>query len=176
VPFLNVDWAKAFLPDESPVELIARGTVLYLAIFLLLRFGPRRQTGTLSRTDLLVIVLIADAAQNGMAGTYASVADGVILVSTIVFWSSAVDQLAYRFPILEPIVHPPPEPVIENGRLNRRTMRAEMITPEELMSQLRLQGIEDMAVVKRAFIEGNGELSVVRVDDEPTPKRERRVA
>jgi len=173
---MPIDLAKILLPDESPIELVLRGSILYLAIFLLLRFGPRRETGTLSRADLLVIVLIADAAQNGMAGNYMSVADGVILVATIVFWSTFIDWLGYHVRAFERFVHPPPEPIIENGRLNRRNMRAELITMDELMTQLRLQGIEEVGQVRRAFIEGNGELSVVRADEAPTPKRERRVA
>lgn len=173
---MQIDWQRILLPDEPPLELVVRGTLLYLAIFALLRFGPRRQTGTLSRTDLLVIVLIADAAQNGMAGEYLAVVDGIVLVATIVFWSSLVDWLGYHVPALEPLVHPPPQPIIENGRLNRRNLRAELITIEELMSQLRLQGIEDVADVKRAFVEGNGEISIVRADGQPSAKQERRVA
>jgi uncharacterized membrane protein YcaP (DUF421 family) len=173
---MDVDLAKVLLPDEPLLELILRGTLLYLAIFLLLRFGPRRQTGTVSRTDLLVIVLIADAAQNGMAGQYMAVSDGIVLVATIVFWSSAIDWLAFHVRAFEPLVHPPPEPIIEDGKLNRRNLRAELITMDELMTQLRLQGIEEIEQVKRAFIEGNGELSIVRSDDQASPKRERRVA
>lgn len=173
---MEIDFAKLLLPDEPPLEIIVRGTLLYVAIFVLLRFGPRRQTGTISRTDLLVIVLIADAAQNGMAGQYMAVADGIILVATIVFWSSAIDWLAYHVRAFEPIVHPPPEPIIVDGRLNRRNMRAELITMDELMTQLRLQGIEDVGDVKRAFVEGNGELSILRRDEETSQRRERRVA
>lgn len=171
-----VDIAKILLPDESPLELVIRGTILYLAIFVLLRFGPRRQTGTVSRADLLVIVLIADAAQNGMAGQYLAVGDGVLLVATIVFWSSAMDWLAFHVRAVEWIVHPPPEPIIEDGRINKRNMRSELITMDELMTQLRLQGIEDVSQVRRAAVEGNGELTIVRVDDQATAKRERRVA
>jgi uncharacterized membrane protein YcaP (DUF421 family) len=48
-------------------------------------------------TDLLVIVLIADAAQNGMAGEYRSLTDGLLLVATIVAWSYALNWLAFRF-------------------------------------------------------------------------------
>ena len=173
---MDVDFAKILLPDEPLLELIVRGTLLYVAIFLLLRFGPRRQTGTVSRTDLLVIVLIADAAQNGMAGQYMAVSDGIVLVATIVFWSSAIDWLAFHVRAFEPLVHPRPEPIIEDGKLNRRNMRSELITMDELMTQLRLQGIEDVAQVKRAFIEGNGELSIIRSDEQTSSKRERRVA
>ena len=60
-------------------------------MFALLRFVLKREAGTLAITDLLVVVLIADAAQNAMADDYRSVPDGLLLVATIVFWSYALD-------------------------------------------------------------------------------------
>ena len=44
-------------------------------------------------------------------------------------------------------------------------MRAELVTPEELMAQLREQGIEDCAQVKRAYMEADGKISVVKMED-----------
>jgi uncharacterized membrane protein YcaP (DUF421 family) len=66
-PWLQVDWGRAFLPQTPVLELVVRGSVIYLALFLLLCLLLKRQSGTLGLTDLLVVVLIADAAQNGMA-------------------------------------------------------------------------------------------------------------
>ncbi|MEV4455169.1 YetF domain-containing protein [Microbispora sp. NPDC049633] len=57
-----------------------------------------------------------------------------------------------------------PRALIESGRLNRRVMLREFMTYEEVLSQLRLHGIEDIAVVGRAYIEPNGLISVIRVD------------
>ena len=57
-----------------------------LVSFLLILAGFRifrRDAGSLSVSDLLVVVLIADAAQNGMAGEYRSLTEGAIVVGTI---------------------------------------------------------------------------------------------
>lgn len=62
----SVNWAKLFQPETPILEIVARGAVVYLA--LLLRVVLKRQAGTLCITDLLVVVLLADAAQNAMAG------------------------------------------------------------------------------------------------------------
>src|SRR3954451_9354077 len=62
-----------------------RGTLIYLCLFLLLRLVLKRQAAGVAITDLLVIVLIADAAHNAMADIYRSVSDGVFLVAVIVF-------------------------------------------------------------------------------------------
>ena len=66
----TVDWLKVFLPDQPVIEIVVRGSAMYLAMVLLLRVVVKREAGTLAITDVLVIVLIADAAQNGMSGTY----------------------------------------------------------------------------------------------------------
>lgn len=78
----HIDWAKAFTPT-TPLEIVLRGSLVYLALFILMRFILRREAGTFGITDLLVVVLIADAAQNAMANDYTSITDGILLVGTI---------------------------------------------------------------------------------------------
>jgi uncharacterized membrane protein YcaP (DUF421 family) len=160
------DWSEIFVPDTPLLEIIIRGTIMYLALFALLRFVLKRQAGTIGITDLLVVVLIADAAQNAMSADYKSVADGILLVFVIVFWAFALDWLGYHSKALGRFVHPPPLPLVEDGQVRPRNLRRELITEEELMSQLREQGVEDIAQVKRAQMEGDGRISVVTKDSE----------
>lgn len=156
-----MDWVNVFLPSRPIAETLVRGSVVYLALFTLLRGLLKREAGTVGLADLLMIVLLADAAQNAMAGDYRSVGDGLILVSTIVFWNFALDWLGYRFPLVHRFVHPPPLPLIKDGRLQKRSLRRELITEDELLSELRLQGVNDFSEVKEAFMEGDGRISVV---------------
>ncbi|HEU5431618.1 MAG TPA: YetF domain-containing protein [Thermomicrobiales bacterium] len=160
----GIDWGAVFLPDTPVLEIVIRGSVMYLALFALLRFVLRREAGSVGVADLLVIVLIADAAQNGMATDYTSIADGIVLVATIIFWAYALNWLGYHFPAVQRLIHPPPLPLVRDGRLLRRNMRQELITEDELLSQLRLQGCEDLADVEFAAIEGDGRISVVMRD------------
>jgi len=164
-PLMNVDLAKVFLPDTPVLEIVLRGTVTYLALFVLLRVVGKRQASGVGVTDLLVIVLIADAAQNAMAGQYTSVGDGLILVATIIAWAWTLDWLGYRFPAIERFIYPKPLLLIEDGRTLPRNLRSELLTMEELMSQLRAQGVADIGEVRQAFLEGSGQLTVVRKDD-----------
>ena len=161
---MEIDWRAVFVPSNSVLEIVVRGTLTYLALFTLMRVVLKRETGTVSLADLLMIVLIADAAQNAMASEYKSVTEGVVLVSTLVFWNYALDWLGARFPRFGRIVHPPPLKLIEDGRLLRRNMRKEMITEDEMMSHLREQGVEDVSQVKAAYIEGDGRISVIKAD------------
>src|SRR6188474_337996 len=86
---VNVDLAQLFTPSLSIVEIFIRGSIMYLALFAMLRLTRGRYAGGLSMADLLVIVLIADAAQNALAGDYTSITDGLVLVGTIVGWAYA---------------------------------------------------------------------------------------
>lgn len=150
------------------LQLILRGSLVYLVIFALLRFVLKRVTGTLNIGDLLIIVLIADASQNAMSAGYTSVTDGLILVATIVFWSYFLDWLAYHFPRFESLLHPPPLPLVREGQMLARNMRRELISVNELMSHLREQGVTDLKEVKTASMEGDGRISVVTNEQHET--------
>jgi uncharacterized membrane protein YcaP (DUF421 family) len=157
---LSQAWHDMLIPTHSVTEMIVRGTIMYLVIFAMMRFILKRQTGGLSTPDVLLIVLLADAAQNGMANEYRSVTEGIALVGTIIFWSFAIDWLEYHFPTIKRVLRPPPLVLIEDGKVLRRNMRQELVTMDELLSRLREEGVEGPADVKRAFIEADGNISV----------------
>ncbi len=115
-------------------------------------------------TDVLVIVLLAEVAGNGFTAEYRSVVEGTVLVGTILFWSYMLEWAAHRFPAVERILRAPTVVLVENGKMLRKNMRAELVTTEELMAQLREKGIEDCAQVKRACMEADGMISVIKMD------------
>ncbi|MFB2936278.1 DUF421 domain-containing protein [Aerosakkonemataceae cyanobacterium BLCC-F154] len=159
--FWKIDWYKVFVPSTSVAELVVRGTLVYLLLFAILRFLPNRQIGTVGISDLLVVVLFAEAAQNAMASNYTAITDGVILVMTIIFWSCILNWLGYKFPRFQHFLHPSPVPLVVNGKMMRRNLEQQLITQDELMSMLRQQGVQKMSEVKLAFMESDGNISVI---------------
>jgi uncharacterized membrane protein YcaP (DUF421 family) len=157
----HIDWHTLLVPTNSLAEVVVRGSVIYLLLFFLMRF-MRREGGQIGLADVLIVVVIADAAQNGMAGTYNSITEGVTLILTITFWDYALDWFAYHVPAFGRLVHPPPLPLILDGRILRRNLRRELITDAELRSRLREEGIEDVCDVKICHMEGDGHISVIR--------------
>jgi uncharacterized membrane protein YcaP (DUF421 family) len=165
VVILGFDFGAALTPDISIFETIVRGVFMYLAIFVMLRVILRGRSSAVTVSDLLVFVLIADAAQNAMAAEYHSVTNGLVLVATIFLTSLLVDWLAFRFPRIQRFVHPERKPLVVDGRIIRRTLVDELMTEQELLTQLRLNGVEEVGQVKAAFLEGNGEVSVIKVPE-----------
>ena len=158
--FFDIDWRSVFTPTIKVAEIFLRGTVIYLFLFFVLRL-LRREAGALGISDFLVIVLIADAAQNAMASDYKSITEGILLVSTIVFWDYFLDWLGYRFPLMQRVLRPAPLLLIKDGQIQRRNLKAEMITQEELMGQLREQGVEEIKEVRKCYLEADGHVSVI---------------
>jgi uncharacterized membrane protein YcaP (DUF421 family) len=156
-----------------PVELLVRGTAVYWFLFLLFRFVLRRDTGSLGIADILLLVLIADASQNAMAGSYETVADGFVLVATIMGWNWLMDWASYHFSLVRRFATPPPLVLVRGGKMIMRHMRREYITTAELLARLREHGIDKLADVKIAYMEADGDISIIRAergDDEPGRK------
>jgi uncharacterized membrane protein YcaP (DUF421 family) len=112
--------------------------------------------------DLLVILLLADAAQNAMAGPHHAVGDGFGLLVTILAWSVVLDWLSYRSAFFHRLLRTPPARLVRDGRLIAANLRRELMTRDKLMAQLHKQGIEDVGQVKGAWIEADGSVSVIR--------------
>jgi uncharacterized membrane protein YcaP (DUF421 family) len=159
---MSVDWHTVFVPSLGIAEMVVRGTLMYLALFAILRFIGRRQAGHFGPADLLVIVLIADAAQNGLGKDYQSITEGIVLVLTIVAWEYALDWAAWRYPTLQPYLKPPALTLVRDGKLVPSALRKEMLSEDELDGQLREQGVEELSEVKLARLEGDGRLSVIK--------------
>jgi uncharacterized membrane protein YcaP (DUF421 family) len=158
---LEIDWRAIFVPQNSLIEPIIRGTIMYLGILAMLRLVLRRQVGGIGTADVLVVVLIAEVAGNSIAPNEQSVVEGILLVATILFWSYLIEWLQFRFPGFQRLMRDPKLKLIDNGRMLRRNMRREFVTSQELMAQVREKGLEDCSRVKSAYLEADGSISII---------------
>ena len=160
--FDTTSLSKLFVPTVPLLEAFLRGTIVYLALFAMLRYLAKRgAVASASLTDLLVLVLISTAVQNAVAADYTSITDGVILALIVVIWSYAVDWLSYHFRPLRRFAFPRSVKLIQDGKLLRENLKSEIIPEEQIYSTLRQQGVEDVSEVKEALIEPNGQISVI---------------
>jgi uncharacterized membrane protein YcaP (DUF421 family) len=168
---MSIDWEALFVPNTSLLELVIRGSMMYWLLLAVLRVLVRRHIGSITLMDLLLMVLIADAAQNAMVNEYRSVTEGLVLCGTLVGWNYLFDWLAYRSPAFAKLLEPSPLPVVRDGKMLRRNMRRELFTEDELRSQLRQHEIDDLSEVELAFIEPDGGVSIVRKGKLPSPRK-----
>lgn len=159
---MDIDWPAVLGLSISPLELFVRGSAIYWFLFVAFRFVLKRDIGAIGIADVLLLVLVADAAQNAMAGEYRSVPDGFILISTILGWNLALDYAAFRFSALRRLIEPRAVPLIRDGRLMHRNLRREFLTSDELYAKLREKGAANIDDVAVAYMESDGEISVVK--------------
>ncbi|CAB3799631.1 DUF421 domain-containing protein [Pararobbsia alpina] len=155
-------WQELFSFGISPLEIILRGTFMYWLLFLLFRFVARRDIGSVGIADLLIIVIVADAAQNGMAGDGDSLADAGLLVATLIAWNRLIDAAAFHWPAFNRFANAKKVLLVSHGRKVHDSMRREAITDEELEAKLRENGASSLEEVERMYLESDGQISVVK--------------
>ena len=157
----GIDWRTMFAPDIPVLESFLRGTALYFIVFIIMRGTLRRTAGELTMLDFIFVLLVANGAADAMTGGAVSIANGAIIILTVVFWNYALNSLSWYIPILQRWTTPPPLQVIRDGKMLPRNMRKEFLTEEELMAKLREEGLEKVSDVKAAYIEGDGNISII---------------
>lgn len=161
---LTLHWHDMFVPSLSIIEIFVRGTLTYWIIYLCLRIF-RRGTGQLSISDLLLITMISDAAQNAMAGTYNSITEGAVLIVTLMFWDYAIDYIGYKKILFGKFARPEPILLIRNGHLLHKNMEHELMDESELLGLLREKDVDDYSKVKTCYLESTGNISVILKED-----------
>jgi uncharacterized membrane protein YcaP (DUF421 family) len=146
----------------SPLELLIRGTAMYWLLLCIFRFLLRRDFGTAGVPDLLFVVLLGDAAQNGMIGEGHTLLDSAFLIAVLAAWNYALDFLAYYVPLFARLTDPPPLLLAKDGRLLHRNLRKEHITLDEVESALRGEGLDGLARVRRLYLEPDGKFTVLK--------------
>lgn len=161
---MDINWQDLFAFHISPLELVVRGSLVYLFLFIAFRSLLQRDVGAVGIADILVLVLIADAVQNAMAGDYKTISEGVVLASTILGWNVLLDYLAFRFPALRRALQPKELCLVRDGKILHRNLRREFLSEDELFAKLRQNGIEEVSEVRRAYLESDGTVSVIKRD------------
>jgi uncharacterized membrane protein YcaP (DUF421 family) len=169
-----MDWDQLFGIHVPVLELLIRASCVYWFLFLAFRFVLRRDIGALGVADILLLVIVADAAQNAMAGEYKTISEGGIVIATIFAWNIFIDQMAFRFRWFERFARPRPRELVRDGRLLEHNLKLERMTRDELDEKLREHGTDQLSHVRHAYLEGDGKLSVIPAEEESSSDQDER--
>lgn len=158
----SIDWLEIFTVHMPVAEIVLRGTSIYLFLFAIFRFIVRRDVGAVALADVLILVIVADAAQNAMAGGYKTVTEGFILIATIIGWNILFDWLAFKSTNFAKWVQPPPLQLVRHGKILKTNLAKELLTFDDLRGKLREHGVESLTDVKHMYLEGDGAVSVIK--------------
>lgn len=150
-----------WIPDIPVLEKILRSVVVYLFILVALRFTGKRQVGQLTPFDLVVLLILSNVVQNAIIGNDNSLTGGLIGAVTILVLNFLVAELSYRFKPARRLLEGEPALLIHNGKVIQRNLQRERISMNDLSAALRKSGASDIANVRFAVLEENGQISVV---------------
>lgn len=145
-------------------EIVLRTVIVYIVVFVLLRVLGKRELGQMNATDLVVILVIANAVQNSMNGGDNSLTAGVVAACTLVAMNLLADRVLRRVPFLTRYFVEEPTLLLEDGKPITEHMDREDVTIEELEMAARERGIPDLKDVRTAILEPDGSISIITKD------------
>ena len=143
------------------VIAFVRTIILYFIIIFGIRLLGKRQVGELEPSELVVALLIADLASVPMQDFGIPLLTGILPIATLLCITMIVSVLTMYSVRFRALICGRPSIIIENGKVHQKEMRKNRFTIDELMEQLRLNGVTDIKSIKYAILETNGQLSVL---------------
>lgn len=143
------------------VIAFTRTVILYLLIIVGIRLMGKRQVGELEPTELVLAIMISDLAAVPMQDFGIPLLYGVMPIVILLCLTMILSVATMRSVRLRAVLCGKPSIVIQEGKLRQQEMKKVRLTVDELIEELRLQGVTDISTVKYAILETSGQLSVL---------------
>jgi uncharacterized membrane protein YcaP (DUF421 family) len=141
------------------MDVALRAIVLYLFLIFVMRVTGRRELAALSPIDLVLLIVLGDAIQQGLTQDDYSVTGALIAVSTIASMQVLTSYVGFKSRRMRKVLEGDPIVVVQNGKVIERNLKRERLTVDELCESMRLKQIGSIEDVEWAILEGNGEIS-----------------
>jgi uncharacterized membrane protein YcaP (DUF421 family) len=143
------------------MDIAIRAIVLYLFVIVVMRAVGRRELSSLTAIDLVLLIVMGDAIQQGLTQDDYSVTGSVIVISTFAVLQVLTAYLGYRFKFMRGLIEGRPVVLIDDGELVERNLRRQRLTPDDVAEEMRLQQIMSFSDVRWAILEANGRISFI---------------
>jgi uncharacterized membrane protein YcaP (DUF421 family) len=144
------------------MDIVLRASVIFIALYLLVRLMGKRELGQMTPFELIVLVVIGDLIQQGITQNDFSITGAVIAISTIAFWALVFSWASFLWPRAERILEGEPRVIVRDGELLTGNLRRNRLTLSEIESEMRLAGIARMSEVAWAILEPRGKISFIQ--------------
>lgn len=147
--------------------ILFRTLLMYLSLTLIMRLMGKRQLGELEITDLVTTLLISEIASLPLTDEKIPFLNALLPILTLAALEVGMAALLLRRPLFKRLLISRPTLLLSHGIPDRAAMKRARLSCEELLSQLRLQGVPDPMAVEYALMEPNGQISVIEKDQKP---------
>lgn len=142
-------------------QFVLRAVVIYVLVMVLMRLSGKRAVGQFTPFDLVLVILLGNAVQNGINGGDNSLTGAVIMASTLIALNYLVAQLTMRYRSVEKLVEGEPVVLARHGKVFKKVLRRELVSEDDFEKALRKNNVEDVADCEVVLLETNGQISMV---------------
>ena len=144
------------------MDIVARAIVVFCFLLVLTRIIGRRELSSLQPFDLILIIILGDAVQQGLTQDDYSLTGAFLAIGTIAALQVFVSWIGFRFPRSRPVIEGTPIVVVQDGDVIERNAKRERLSVDEIREAARLQGIAHLSDVRWAVLETNGQISFIK--------------
>jgi len=155
------DWAAMWTPKLPPWEVSLRAALVYLFIQFVLRLMGRKQLGRHSTPDMVLVFLVTVAVRETMVADDRSLTSAFVAFSTLALLDWLQDFVAVRSKRVAKLLYGPPHRIAQDGQLLEAELRKARLSHGEFFAHLRAKGTEDLSRVREAFIEPDGQITIL---------------
>ncbi len=152
------------------MDIVLRASVMFAAMFLLLRLLGKRELAQMTPFELVLLIVMGDLIQQGVTHNDFSLTGAVLAIGTIAFWTLVMNWISFRFPRAEKILDGEPSVLIRHGELLENNLSRNRMTRSEIEGEMRLAGIARMRDVEWGILETTGKISFIGKDSGGTDR------
>jgi uncharacterized membrane protein YcaP (DUF421 family) len=143
------------------MDIAIRAIVLYVFVIFVMRVVGRRELSSLTAIDLVLLIVMGDAIQQGLTQDDYSVTGAVIVISTIAAMQVLTAYIGYRSRRMRKVLEGSPVVLIDDGKVLAGNLKRQRLTTDDVAEEMRLQQILSFDDVRWAILEANGRMSFI---------------
>jgi uncharacterized membrane protein YcaP (DUF421 family) len=147
------------------MDLVLRACVVFAFMVLLTRIIGKRELGSLEPFDLILLIILGDALQQGLTQDDYSLTGAILAVGTIAAMQVFTSYANFRFPRIRPLLDGEPVVVVQDGKPIEKNLKRERMTIEDLAESARQQGIASIEDAAWGVMETTGRISWIKKSD-----------
>lgn len=152
--------------------VLSKTLIFYIVITILYRLMGKREVGELKVVDLVVSMFIADVVAIGIENYEENILMTILPVLLLVIMQVFVSKVSFKYASVRKFVDGEPSVIINRGKVNFEEMLKQRYNLDDLLMELRSQGIKSIEEVDYAVLEVSGRLSIFKKEssgDYPLP-------
>jgi len=144
------------------MDIVLRTILVFGVLLVLTRVIGRRELSSLQPFDLILLIILGDAVQQGLTQDDYSLTGAFLVIFTFAVLQVFVSWVGYKFPRARPVLEGQPIVIVQDGDVIERNLKRERLTVDEIAEEARCNGIAHLAEVRWAVLETNGKISFIK--------------